>query len=199
MTTNMNTGPSKAIPAWRLQLATIRQRAHAGWQARTARERKLLHIGAIAVAGTLVWTQGIKPALDTIALSREHLPRLHAQATHINALIVEAKALGRTQTGKIDAASMPDAIRASLERAGLAASATVRDIHTPQGEPGMQWEIVLTDADVAHVMSWLAGLPSLLQIQTQTVALERASIDGRDQPGRVTGTVRVKLPAERKS
>ncbi|TEA80025.1 type II secretion system protein GspM [Allopusillimonas ginsengisoli] len=198
MTTRRNTAPSKAIPAWRLQLAAIVQRAHAWWQARTSRERKLLRVGAIAVAGALVWTQGIKPALDAIALSREDLPRLHAQATQINALIVEAQGLARSQTGKIDAASMPDAIRASLERAGLAGSATVRDINTPQGESGMEWEIVLTDADVAHVMTWLAGLPSLLQIQTQAVALERASIDGRDRPGRVAGTVRVKLPTERK-
>jgi|GEM_PF-2458493 len=192
---------TQAMPlaAWRQQLAMRRQIASIWWRARTPRERRLLSMGALIVAATLAWTVGIAPALRTIDQSRQLLPRLHADAAKVNALIVESQALARSQSGRIDAARMPEALRDSLERAGLAPNATVSDADADQNSMGWQWEIALSNADVVHVMEWLAGLPSLLQVQTQAVTLARANIDGRDRPGLVTGLIRVRLPAEARS
>src|SRR5690606_37157629 len=120
----------------------------------------------------------------------------HADAARVDALIAEARALQRADSGHMDAASLSDALRASLRRAGLEASATVsEDIAAGDNSP-RQWNIALLNADVAHVMQWLAELPYLLRVQTQVVDLARANIDGRDRPGSVTGSIRVTLPTE---
>src|SRR3546814_12014539 len=66
------------------------------------------------VVAALVWLLGLKPALNTIEQSREQLPRLHADAAQVDALILEAQALQRGQTGKIDAT---DILQAQIGRA----------------------------------------------------------------------------------
>lgn len=183
--------------AWRIQLATIRQQAHAWWLVRTARERRLLRTAGIAVGAGLVWSLGMQPALNTIAQSREQLPHLRAQAAQVEALIAESQALAGTQAGKIDAADLPEALRASLQRAGLGASSVVDDAITGKDTAPPGWKINFTNADAAHVMQWLAALPYSLRVQTKAVTLTRSTIAGRDRPGRVTGRIRIGLPAER--
>ncbi len=190
--------PVKPTSAWRRQAATLRQSVHAWWKGRTPREHRLLSVGAVIVATALIWTVGLAPALNTIEQSRQLLPRLHADAAKVNALIVESQSLARSHTGRIKAGSMPDALRNSLARAGLAANAVVSDADADQHSTGWQWDIALSNADAVHVMEWLAGLPSLLQVQTQQVELARANVEGRDRPGQVTGLIRVRLPAEGK-
>lgn len=181
---------------WRQQLNTLKLQAAAWWNERTQQERTLLRAGSIVVAMALVWTLGLKPALDSIAQSRELLPRLHANAAQVDALVLEAQALQRMQSGKIDAASLSQALRTSLQRSGLEDSSTLNEIRVSGGDSSQQWEITLLDASAERVMQWLAGLPYLLQLQTQTVELARANIDGRDRPGRVSGRIVVHQPAK---
>jgi len=193
----MNTRPAAIAPV-RRRLAGFGQQAHAWWRARTPRERMLLSVALAALAATLAWTLAIRPALHTIAQSREQLPRLHADAARVDALIAEARGLEQAESGRIDAASLAGALRASLQRAGLETSAVVSETHAAGDGSPRQWDIALLNADVARVMKWLAELPYLLHVQTRFVELARANIDGRDRPGSVTGHVRVSLPVERK-
>lgn len=194
----MTMRPQTTMPArQRMPLAAFRQQAKAWWNARTPRERTLLSVALAAAIATLAWTQAVQPALHTIAQSRERLPRLHADAARVDALIAEAQVLERTGSGRMDADSLPDALRASLRRAGLEASAVVSDAPAADNQPQRHWDIALRDADVARVMKWLAELPYLLHVQTRFVELARANVDGRDRPGSVTGNIRIALPTER--
>jgi general secretion pathway protein M len=181
---------------WRHQLIEIRRRGLAGWAERTSRERLLLSGSAIVVGLALVWSLGLQPALATIAQSREQLPRLHADAAQVEALIIEARALRHRQSGKLDAAGLAEALGASLQRAGLASSSTMTEMNVPRNDATRQWEVVLDNADAERVMEWLASLPHLLRLHAQAVELNRASIDGRDRPGYVTGRIVVGQPAE---
>lgn len=193
----MSTRPAAAAPV-RRRIAVVGQQAHAWWRTRTPRERTLLSAALAALAATLAWTLAIRPALHTIAQARQQLPRLHADAARVDALIAEARGLEQAESGRMDAANLAGALRASLQRAGLQASAVVSE--EPAAGDGLprQWDIALLNADVARVMKWLAELPYLLHVQTRFVELARANIDGRDRPGSVTGRVRVSLPVERK-
>lgn len=188
---------SSEAAVWRQQIDALRQQAVAWWGERTPQERMLLRVGAVVVVVVLVWAQGLQPALNTIAQSRELLPRLHADAAQVDALILEAQTLRRSQSGKIDAAGLSQALRDSLQRSGLKESATLSETRNSTGGSSRQWEIVLFNASAARVMEWLAGLPNLLQLQTLTVELARANVDGRDRPGHVSGRIVVHQPAQR--
>lgn len=173
---------------WKRNADAARQQAGAWWAARTARERRLLRWGALALALALTWLAGLKPALDTIAHANEQLPRLRAEAARIDALILEAQTLQRRQSGRMDAAEMPRALQDTLRRSGLEASATV--LPADDASPATaQWRVSLTDASAAHAMEWLAALPHLLHVRVAQVDLSRSRIDGRDRPGQVSGQV----------
>lgn len=175
--------------AWRQQLDTFRQQAGAWWKERTSRERTLLRSGMAVVLVALVWSQALQPALQTIAQSRELLPQLHAQAAQVNALILEAQNLQRGQASTIAPAALSEALRASLRRSGLDASATLSEAPAPVPGVSRLWELALSDANATRVMEWLAALPLLVQLQVQTIDLARTNVDGRDRPGQVSGRI----------
>lgn len=177
--------------AWKHQVSTLRHQANSWWVKHTPRERRLLGIVAIVIAVTLLWSIVLKPALDSIALSNERLPRLRADAARVDALILETQALQRRQSGHIDATELPQALRASLQRAGLE-TAEVHDV-ADTTSPAAAWEVSLHDASASRVMEWLAGVPQLLHLRIITVELTRSRIDGRDRPGQVSGSVRVQM------
>lgn len=187
---------SSQATVWRQQLDALKQQYVSWWKERTSQEQTLLRITAVLILVALIWTLGLQPALRTIAQSRELLPRLHAQAAQVDALILESQALQRRQSGKIEAADLSEALRIGLRRAGLEeASATLNETRPAAGDKARHWEITLFNANAARVMEWLAGLPYLLQLETQAVDLARANVDGRDRPGHVSGRIVVRQPA----
>lgn len=174
--------------------AAARARAGAWWAARPPRERRLLGVGALVITLALTWALALQPALQSIAHSREQLPRLRADAVRVDALILEAQTLQRRQSGRIDAAALPEVLRADLRRAGLEAASALGAAPAAATDAG--WEISLTDAGAPQVMDWLAGLPYRLHVRIHTVELARSRVDGRDRPGQVSGRI-VVLPPER--
>lgn len=181
---------------WRQHLAGPRDQAMQWWAVRTPRERMLLRVGMALAVAALIWTQALQPSLTTIEQSRELLPRLHANAAQVDALILESQALQRQQSGKIAPAAMSDALNDSLRRAGLEAAAALTEIRPPSDGPSRHWELVLNNASAARVMEWLSSLPYLLRLQTLSVELMRANVDGRDRPGHVSGRIVVRQPPE---
>jgi len=175
-------------------LRTQQRQAAAWWAARSPRERTLLQVGALVVCSALIWLAGMKPALDSIAHARENLPRLRAEAVQVDALIREAQALERRQTGRIAPADLVQALHDDLRRAGLAAHAAsgATPADTPETHAG--WHVELADAPAAAVMNWLAGLPYRLQLRVDTIDLTRSRINGRDRPGHVSGRIMLQPP-----
>lgn len=184
---------STAGPAKQRVTALLR----AWWSAKTPRERTLLGIAFTLLAVFVIWSFGVRPALDTIARSHDTLPRLRAEAIQIDAYILEARALERRRTGQIDPATLSDSLNEDLHRAGLGNHASSSATAIPSvGSEG--WEITLTDAPASAVFDWLAGLPYRLQLQVHSIDLHRSRIDGRDRPGHVSGHVVVLAPGERR-
>src|SRR5690606_23749983 len=92
------------------------------WAALTPRKRRLLGLAAGIALLALLWTVGVKPALETIEKQSLNLPSLRAQAAEIDALILQAQTLQRRRPANIDASDMPDALRDSLVRSGIDSS-----------------------------------------------------------------------------
>lgn len=178
---------------WRQQLARLRKQAHAWWAERTSRERFLLSAGALAVGIALIWTIGLKPALRDIEQARERLPRLHADAAQVDALILETQALTHRRSGQLEAGTLTEALDASLRRAGLESTSALSEVSSPE-DSARQWEVILDNADAQRSMEWLSGLPYLLRLRIQSLDLRRASIEGRDRPGHVSGRVLIGQP-----
>lgn len=172
-----------------------RQQWGAWWAARTPRERRLLNTGAVVIAVALLWVLGLRPALNSIAQSQQQLPRLHAEAAQLDALILEAESLQRRASGQIPTDAITPALQASLQHARLGHAAVL----TTRG-PDRQtaWEIHVERAPAADLMEWLSGLPQQFPLSIARLELARSRLDGLDQPGQVTGRIVVHGGQERK-
>jgi len=176
------------------QVLAVRQQAGAWWKERSQREQRLLQISAVLLGLALLWLIGLKPPLESIERAREQLPRLRAEAAEIDALILEAGALQRRQSGRSDAADLPQALQMSLRRAGLEDSVSFAGDATPLNPAAPVWEVSVHDASAARLMEWLADLPHLLHLQVTAVELSRSRIEGRDRPGQVSGRITLQQP-----
>lgn len=163
-----------------------RQQAGVWWAARVARERLLLTTGAGVVAIALIWVFGFRPAWESIERSQQQLPRLHAEAAQLDALILEAESLKRRISGRISTDAITPALQSSLEHAKLG---HVAILTTGRSERQAEWEIRIQDAPAADLMEWLHGLPQQFPLRITGVELARSRLDGLDQPGQVTGRV----------
>lgn len=187
--------PSGAAPAWRQRLDQTSERLQAWWSQREPRERQLLKIGGTAVAIALVWLVGVKPALNSLEQTDRRLPQLQATTLQVDAVIREAQALRRGQSGTLPASELTGALQGSLHRAGLSDLASVREMEADY-DGARLWEVTLDNASAGRVIDWLADVPVMLRVQTRSVDLSRTRIDGRDRPGSVTGKITLAAPQE---
>ncbi|MCC2595589.1 type II secretion system protein M [Pusillimonas sp. MFBS29] len=185
--------PGNLPGTWRRQIDTVGQQLNSWWRLRNQREQRLLQVGGIFLVAFLIWTIGLQPAVKSIRESSAQLPQRHADAAQVHAYILEARALQRRHAGTIDPAQLTEALQSSLLRAGLDDVATLTTVDE-DGETTRQWELSLFNASAVSVMEWLSEVPYLLRLQTPAITLERASVDGRDRPGHVSGRVLVSLP-----
>jgi len=186
---------SRFEQASRARFEPLAAQAREAWQRRTPREQRLLKGGALLLGVALLWTAGLKPALETIDNAHSQLPALQAQASRLNAVILEAKALDRGRSGAMSAEETEQALRASLGSAGLDALAQFSP--HPDAEAGKtQWEVRFDNAPAARIVEWMSSLPFVAQVQTLQAALERSVVDGRDRPGQLTGTIVLAMPSK---
>ena len=189
--TRLHPRKSGGITGMQHRIKESLQPAAAWWSMLTSRERRFLGMGALVLGATLLWLVGMKPAIDSIAQSRERLPRLQADAIQIDALVLEAQTLLRHQSGRLEPAAIPDALRESLRRAGLEASLQVRSLNTPgaSNDTAGIWEVEVADASADRVMLWLDALPGQFNVRISSAALNRSRVEGRDRPGRISGRI----------
>ncbi|NYT57767.1 type II secretion system protein M [Alcaligenaceae bacterium] len=178
---------------WRLQARAIEQQMRSWWSVRSAQEQRLLQVCCAVIAVALIWAVGMQPALTSIQKSRSQLPQLHTDAAQVQAYILEAQALQRRHAGSIDATQLTQALQNSLLRTGLNDATTLQEVDNA-GATTRQWEVTLFNASAALVMEWLSEMPYQLRLHTPAIMLERASVDGRDRPGYVSGRVLVSQP-----
>src|SRR5690606_38039624 len=186
---------SRFEQASRARFEPLAAQAREAWQRRTPREQRLLKGGALLLGVALLWTAGLKPALESIDNARSQLPALQAQASRLNAVILEAKALDRGRSGAMSAEETEQALRASLGSAGLDTLAQFGP--HPAGEAGKtQWQVRFDNAPAGRIVEWMSSLPFVAQVQTLQAALERSVVDGRDRPGQLTGTIVLAMPSK---
>lgn len=168
------------------------------WQARTAREQKLLGAGAVVVLAFAAWKLVLAPALYTISAAHERLPALRADAALAGAMALDAQA-SRTGTPMVrdTGATLHEQLRTWLERAGLASS--VRVVAPAADTDPARLALHIDNAQAAQVIRWLATLPETLPLTVVDAALARTVVDGRDQPGRISGTVALQARPEGES
>jgi general secretion pathway protein M len=162
------------------------------------REQRLLRIGALLLAAALIWAAWLNPAIRTIRQARVQLPALQAQAAQLDAIVLEAQALGRGRSGALSAAETEAALRDSLRSVGLDG---VSVLGTPDGAAprDQQWQVQFTNAPAGLIMEWMASLPFVARLQTRRVELARSNVDGRDRPGQLSGVIVLTLaPQEAK-
>lgn len=179
----------------RARFEPLAGQARQAWLRRTPREQKLLRGGALLLAAALLWLVGLKPALESIALARAQLPALQAQASRLDAVILEAQALSRGRSGAMSADETEQALRASLGSAGLDTLAEFSRL--ADARPGeTQWQVRFTNAPAGRIVEWMSSLPFVAQVQTRQADLARSIVDGRDRPGQLTGAIVLAMPEE---
>ena len=168
------------------------------WAALTPRERRLLGLAAGIALLALLWTVGVKPALETIEKQSLNLPSLRAQAAEIDGLILQAQTLQRRRPANIDASDMPDALRDSLVRSGIDSSGVrITALTDSDASTLRKWEIAIDSARADVLMKWLGAIPALLNVHVESLDVKRGQHDGRDRPGEVNG--RIVLEAAREA
>lgn len=186
---------TKLNEAWHMRTQAVAAQARHAWQQRTPREQTLLRAGGVLVGIALLWWVALRPALNTLQNAHQQLPALQAQATQLDAIILEAKALGRGRSGALPPADTEAALQASLARAGLdTLSALSRPDTLVQDET--QWQVQFTNAPAGRIIEWMTSLPFVVQVQTRQVDLTRSNVNGRDRPGQLTGTLMLALPSK---
>jgi general secretion pathway protein M len=146
-------------------------------------------------AAVLLWTVALRPALLTVQNAGQQLPALLAQASELDAIILEARALGHGRSGAMSPGETEAALQASLRNAGLAAlSVLSRPDSAASGET--RWRIQFTNAPAGRVLEWVASLPFVTQVRTRRLDLARSTVDGRDRPGQLSGSIVLALTTE---
>lgn len=181
-------------------------RASRWWSERTVREQRLLRVTVGVLVSAAFWWLGVQPALTSMEHSKRTLLRLQNEAASLDGLILEAQRLTRARVARLDAEAIQATLVASSQASGL--DLTVKPGMTqgsdrpslqsqvPDGLTSVQWVLELEDVDAAKLMDWLARLPQLVAGNVISMELARSRRDGRDRPGRVTGTIILGTMAE---
>ncbi|SDG96110.1 MULTISPECIES: type II secretion system protein GspM [unclassified Duganella] len=156
-------------------IQTLRARADAFWQVRTAQERKLLRIGGIVVGVGLFYSLLVDPALSGREQLHKELPQLHQQAAEMQGMAREAQAL-KGQNSIAPTPMTRDSLNAGLAARGL----------TPQSlnVTGEYAKLAFTGAQYAGVVAWLDAIRTESRINVVD-----ASFTAQEAPGVVNATL----------
>ncbi|WP_432381052.1 type II secretion system protein GspM [Duganella sp. P38] len=162
-------------------IQTLRARADAFWQVRTAQERKLLGIGGMVVGAALFYSLLVDPALSGREQLHQQLPQLHQQAAEMQLMAREAQAL----KGQNNIAPTP-MTRENLN-AGLAARGLAPQSVNVTGEYA---KLAFSGAQYAGVVAWLDAIRTESRINVVD-----ASFTAQSEAGVVNGTLTLRQGA----
>ena len=152
-------------------IGAARGRATAYWLARSDQERKYLGAGGVVVLLALLYSVLIDPAVSGRAALKRALPELRQQASQMQALAAEARAL----------AAEPATQVTPMTRETLAASLTARGL-SPQSltMTGEYAKLQLTGVSFANLVAWLDT-----QRRENRVQLQDGAVTALGTPGQV--------------
>lgn len=142
------------------------------WSERSARERRVLRLGASFLAIVVAYLLLVDPALSGITRLQRLLPQTRLQAGELEALVVEAKRLrALPPVAAPGAADARTALYASLDSAGLAAT---RNAPLPNGDVRLNF----TNVPYARWASWLASAERTLGVHAVSVGVKATATPG---------------------
>ncbi len=160
--------------------------ARGWWAQRDRREQRMLAACALCLALAALWMLGLRPALHTIDAQRQALPSLRAEVAYVQSVVQQAQALATHRVGMVPENELDEAIQSSLRQAGLA---TVLQVSSTDNDQTHLWTLSVTGVPAARVIAWLSSMPDLLQLNTRSVTLQRAMVQGRERPGLLDGQI----------
>ena len=187
--------PAPSALGRRERWGAVRRQAAAQWRALSARERRLVSAGAVALFVAGLWLLGIEPALREITRWQADIPRLQSQARAVEDVLrdVPSAASGRPDSAASNAAADPvAALHAELEAAGLRAHAKVQVV--AEGAQPVVLEVALTAAPVDRLMPWLMTGPAQSGLSVMRAELIRVDDANADTPT-VSGQLRLATPS----
>jgi len=184
--------PHTAAARWRQPLDAAQRRLLAWWMRHTRRERLLLGLAAALILLTLLWLALLRPAWQTLDAARTRLPQLRSDMARIQTMVREAQTLQQGRSANVSAAQVWLILPASLQRAALGGTVELANRPATAGAPTgaipQRWELAVNGAPIVALLDWLASLPRM-QVRVQTLTLTRTVVDGREQPGLVSGRI----------
>jgi len=153
------------------------------WIERAPRERMVLGVGGVILAGVLLYLLLIEPAWTGIGRLERSLPQQRAQAAELDSLLGEVRGLrSRPQVATVSPSEVKGAIESSLGRAGLKMTRMI-----PLSEGDLQ--LTFSNVPYGAWASWLAGIERELGARVTTVV-----VTGKEgAPGNVDAELALRL------
>jgi len=153
------------------------------WIERAPRERMVLGLGGVILAGVLLYLLLIEPAWTGIGRLERSLPQQRAQAAELDSLLGEVRGLrSRPQVATVSPSEVKGAIESSLGRAGLKMTRMI-----PLSEGDLQ--LTFSNVPYGAWASWLAGIERELGARVTTVV-----VTGKEgTPGNVDAELALRL------
>ncbi len=169
----------------------MRQAAHAVWQQRAPRERRLLALGAAVLLGAALWRLLLAPAWQVWREAPAQQARLEAQTRHMLHLQTEARQL-----------QAPSRIERGQALAWLNANATaLLGPSTQLNAQGDELRVTLQATPASGLAQWLAEArenaqtrPRLAQLQKQPAPSSPSAATHKDNGPTWSGTLVMQLP-----
>lgn len=120
------------------------------WDGRTVRERRLLGVMLLIVAGLLLWLAVVRPAVDWRAATARDLARAEADRATVRADLQRLAAGQTAGAARVDARGLEPVVRQSAEAAGL-------EITTGMDASG-RLGFRISRGSSSALFGWLAGL-----------------------------------------
>ena len=177
---------------WGARWAGMRRQAAAQWRALSARERRLVGAGTLALFAAALWLLGIEPALRQITRWQAEIPRLQSQAQAIEDVLRDVPQAASSPAGpgaQAQGGEQPAAaVRASLAAANLQAHVQAQALEEAGQAPVLQ--LIFQAAPVDRAMAWLMTGPAQAGLSVTEAELVRDDRAQAEQPT-VSGQLRL--------
>ncbi len=163
-----------------MTLQQVREAFDTFWLERDPRERRMLGIGAAAVAAALLYFVAIGPALNGVSKLQKDLPNLRQQALALQGMANQAQALAAAPSSPATL-STSESIEASLTRKGFKAQSIV--------VTGELVRVQINGVSFAGLLDWLDEMQ-----KTARLTIVESSFTAQAQTDIVNATLSLRQP-----
>ena len=161
----------------------VQEMAHAFWQARTDRERRILVAAILILVPLLFWLLLIEPAWQGRAAWQKKLPALRDEHAQLQALLDELKTEPETQAASAGTTGPAMPLSSQLLDNSLSARGMKPSSLSVEGQ---QAQLTFKDIPFSVLLGWLQEMRSRARLQ-----VTEAAITARQQTDHVDATLRL--------